>query len=239
VRFALLSDVHGNLAALHAVAAALAYERPLDHVVVAGDLLQGGPRPCEVWQALGELGWTLIRGNHDEDIAGTRRPTLADGFTAAGLKQLAWTKQVVGPTIQQALGALPFDVRYDTPAGPLLVVHSSPRDTDDRSGGPHNSVEEIAAAYGGTGATAIAYGHWHQSYVRPTPVALLINVASVGLPKHGLPLAGYSLLTASADGWVVEQRQVPFDPREEATAAARSGMPPWHAPPAPGDGRAG
>src|SRR5690242_13865073 len=47
-RIAIFSDVHGNLAGLRAVAAALERVKALDHVVVAGDLLQGGPRPAEV-----------------------------------------------------------------------------------------------------------------------------------------------------------------------------------------------
>jgi hypothetical protein len=49
MRLALLADVHGNLAALRAVATAVeasaASESPFDHVIVAGDLMQGGPSP--------------------------------------------------------------------------------------------------------------------------------------------------------------------------------------------------
>ena len=69
VKVGLLSDVHGNLAGLRAVAAALAREGPLDAVVVAGDHVGAGPRPREVWEELGCLGWTLVRGNDDEELA--------------------------------------------------------------------------------------------------------------------------------------------------------------------------
>ncbi|MDQ3701777.1 MAG: metallophosphoesterase, partial [Chloroflexota bacterium] len=68
VRIALLSDVHGNLSGLRAVATALGEEAPFQHVVVAGDHLQGGPRPLEVWEELQNLGWTLVRGNEDESL---------------------------------------------------------------------------------------------------------------------------------------------------------------------------
>src|SRR5437868_534337 len=69
VKVGLLSDVHANLAGLRAVAAALAREGPLDAVVVAGDHVGAGPRPREVWEELGRLGWTLVRGNDDEELA--------------------------------------------------------------------------------------------------------------------------------------------------------------------------
>jgi hypothetical protein len=132
--------------------------------------------------------------------------------------------------------ALPDSWRVETAAGDLLVVHASPRSTTDRCGGPHNGADEVAAAYGGTGAGAIAFGHYHLSFVRPMPFALLINVASVGLPLDGRPLAAYTVLSVVDGGWVVEQRRVPYDPAREAAAGARAGLPPWRpdAPSAPG-----
>ncbi|MBI3970038.1 MAG: metallophosphoesterase family protein [Chloroflexi bacterium] len=183
MRIALLSDVHGNLSGLRAVHDALTREPAVDHVVVAGDLLQGGPRPREVWAFLAELGWTLVRGNEDAALveAPAAHPTHAQAYQAA----ITWTRAQLDPGTLGALAALPFSSRLPTPAGDLLVVHSSPRSLDDRCGGPHNTAAEVAAAYAGTGASAIAFGHYHRSFVRPMPFALLINVASVGLPLYG------------------------------------------------------
>ena len=62
------------LAGLTAVAAAIRAEEPLDDIVVAGDLLQGGPRPREVWEFLVESGWTLIRGNEDDSLQADAPP---------------------------------------------------------------------------------------------------------------------------------------------------------------------
>ncbi|HEV2123743.1 MAG TPA: metallophosphoesterase family protein [Chloroflexota bacterium] len=222
MRLALLSDVHGNLTALQAVARAIREDHQVQQVIVAGDLLQGGPRPREVWQTLLDLRWTLVGGNEDA--------ALAAGYPPAALSiqpQLAWSQAITGAEIRRAIGALPLEVRLTMPAGDLLVVHSSPRSTNDRAGAPHSSTTEVTDAYSGTGASAIAFGHWHQSFVRPMPFALLLNVASVGLPKSGRPLAAYTVLTASATGWIVEQQQIPYDPVYEEHAAIAVGMPPW------------
>jgi hypothetical protein len=229
VWFGLLSDVHGNLAGLRAVAAALQREGPLDAVVVAGDHVGAGPRPREVWEELQGLGWTLVRGNDDEELA-TAHPAQDDvppTHRRAWWAFHAWTRARLAAATLAALGALPFEARLATPAGDLLVVHSSPRSVYDKAGGPHNSAAEAIAAYAGTGAGAIAFGLYHVSFVRPMPFALLVNVASVGSPVDRRPLAAYTALTARPDGWVVEQRRVPYDAEEERRIAAAVGMPRW------------
>lgn len=229
MRIAVLSDVHGNLAGLRAVEAALAGDGPFDAVVVAGDHLWGGPRPREVWAELRSSSWVLVRGNEDESLAAPIPAPQLPGFrfTHAYAAHHAWARSQLGQIALAELAALPFAHRIPTPAGDLLVVHSSPRSTTDRAGGPHNTDEEVAAAYAGTGATAIAFGHWHAAFVRPTPHGLLVNAASVGMPLDGLPLAAYSVLTARPAGWTVEQRRVPYDAREEAIAGAARDLPPW------------
>lgn len=76
MRLGLLSDVHGNLAALNAVRSALADAGPLDDVIVAVDLLLGGPRPREVWDLLTADGCVLVQGNTDAELAGPMEPVL-------------------------------------------------------------------------------------------------------------------------------------------------------------------
>src|SRR5919202_4478533 len=107
MRIGLLSDVHGNLAALRAVQAALAKEGPLDHVVVAGDHLWGGPRPRETWAALLASGWTLIRGNederlvaaHPEDVPNQAGPRYRGALAAFH----AWTRAALDEPILRAV----------------------------------------------------------------------------------------------------------------------------------------
>jgi predicted phosphodiesterase len=234
MRFGLMSDVHGNLPALRAVRSALADDGPLDSVIVAGDLLLGGGWPNEVWDVLTADGYVLVQGNTDAELAGLTEPVLDPGhpYQQAYTARFQWTLERIGGSIIRSLQNLPREYRVGTPAGDLLVVHASPRGLDDRAGGPHNSAAEVNTAYAGTGASAIAFGHWHQSFVRPAPFALLVNVASVSIPLDGRSLAAYSVLTATPHGWIVEQRRVPYD-RDEVTRAERErGIPEWRPQPA-------
>jgi predicted phosphodiesterase len=63
-RVAVLADIHGNLPALEAVLADLA-QFTVDHVIVAGDLINWGPFSAQVVEHAIAEGWAVIRGNHE------------------------------------------------------------------------------------------------------------------------------------------------------------------------------
>jgi len=64
-RIAVVSDIHGSLAALDAVAEDIALQGP-DLVVHGGDLVLNGPGPADVVDRIRELGWPGVMGNTDE-----------------------------------------------------------------------------------------------------------------------------------------------------------------------------
>ncbi|MBK8696479.1 MAG: metallophosphoesterase family protein [Deltaproteobacteria bacterium] len=65
---AFLADIHGNLAALDAVLAALKDDH-VEAVFVAGDLLLGGADPLAVWMRLMEVHARCVRGTTDRALA--------------------------------------------------------------------------------------------------------------------------------------------------------------------------
>ena len=67
MRIALVSDVHGNLLALEAVAADIK-RRGADLVVNIGDSLSGPLRPLETAQFLMAQDWINLAGNHERQI---------------------------------------------------------------------------------------------------------------------------------------------------------------------------
>ena len=88
MRLALVSDIHGNLAALEAVIADLE-SRHLDQVVNLGDTLSGPLLPAETAQRLQKLAWLHVAGNHERQVLRLplERQSASDAFTSGQLSQ--------------------------------------------------------------------------------------------------------------------------------------------------------
>ena len=86
VRYAVLSDIHGNLAALEAVLTDLA-DAAINRYLCLGDIVGYGARPNQCCDLVRELDAISIRGNHDEaavDLPCTARAIIYNVFTISG-----------------------------------------------------------------------------------------------------------------------------------------------------------
>ena len=127
MRRALISDIHGNLAALKAVIADIA-EQDVEETICLGDIIGYGPNPCECLDEVIAKCQLTILGNHDQ--AALFDP---DGFNPMALQAIYWTRDQLdngpGSPVQvnrrwDFLGELP---RYVND-GIYRFVHGSPRD---------------------------------------------------------------------------------------------------------------
>jgi predicted phosphodiesterase len=223
MRIAIISDIHGNLAALDAVVADLEHQRP-DLVLHLGDLALIGPRPAAVVDRIRDLGWPGVLGNTDELLW---EPALLARQERRAPKLRAWLHTLfdtLAPWAQAQLGAdriawlcaLPRQWRSHD----LLAVHASPGDlwyapmptADDRT---------LLATYGGHGARLAVYGHIHRPFVRRLPGLTIANSGSVGMPYDGDWRASYLLI----DDAVPSIRRVAYDLQRELSDLTTSTFP--------------
>jgi hypothetical protein len=108
VRIAIVSDIHGNFAALQAVVADLD-RQAVDEVLVGGDLVQGGRQPAEVLDFLMDRRWPAVLGNADAFLLDfiDGRVSADDPFHASG----EWAKTRVRPAHFAYLRRLPELIR--------------------------------------------------------------------------------------------------------------------------------
>jgi predicted phosphodiesterase len=217
MRVVLMSDIHGNLTALQAVAEHL----PEHHrVIVAGDLCLEGPDPAGVFDLLAELGWDLLMGNTDRDIV--KAP---DDVKAAKRAQVEWARDQLGPGRVNRLASLPFAHRVRDGNDILaLVVHANPR-TMDHHLYPTMSEDELQPYLNEVDAGLLAFGHLHIPYVRPVGDIVLVDVSSVGHPKDHDLRAAYTIVAWDGDVRSVTQVRVPYDVERAVDRFHRSGMP--------------
>ena len=82
MRFAVLSDIHGNIWALEAVLATIRAMGDVEMMVNAGDILSGPLEPSATADLLMDLGLPTISGNHERQLRGcaTRPGSRSDQF---------------------------------------------------------------------------------------------------------------------------------------------------------------
>lgn len=192
MKVALLADIHGNLPAL---AAALAAARAAGaaHVVVAGDLVGGGPHPVEVLRLLQESGARCVRGNMDRKVlaaleAGAPRPKKKTGRKA----DVAWTARQLGADERAFLAALPAERTLRFGGCGVLVVHGSPCGDEDYLF-PSVTAEALTARLGAARPGMLVCGHSHLPFVASVAGVLVVNCGSVGKPIDGDPRGAFAL----------------------------------------------
>ena len=230
MRYAVLSDVHGNAVALEAVLADIGRERP-DAILVGGDLVLNGPDPVAVVETLRGLaddGALVIQGNTDIAVAdfdyAAAFPWMTDGVPDAIQDAAEWAHDTLGPERLDWLRRLPAERRWRAEDGRLvLVCHASPGSQTagfDQSLDPAVTTERLAQ----TDARVIACGHTHLPEVRDLGWKLIVNDGSAGYVFDGDPTASWALIELAEDEVRAEIRRTPFDTLAVANAISARGL---------------
>jgi predicted phosphodiesterase len=243
VRLAVLSDVHGNFAAL---AAALRAARRMgaDRVLCLGDLVGYGPHPNECVARLRELDALAVAGNHDlmaVDRAEHHASTLA-------ARTLDWTRAVldadarayltalplqleVGAWIVMAHGGLGDPARYVWPgAGAAAELRALER-LAPRAGLLLLGHTHQALAYGERSRTQLVGGRGRVSL--GTSERFLLNPGAVGQSRQWSAAA--RVLVLDLERRTARFVAAPYDVAPVRDALRRLGLPPdaCHRRPAP------
>jgi predicted phosphodiesterase len=242
MRWAVLSDIHGNLPALEAVLAVLESEG-IGQAVQLGDALSGPLWPAETADRLIALGWPAIAGNHERQLLSLprERQGASDAYAAERLDdaQRDWLRSLpptrwLTPEIFCCHGTPTSDLTYfmDT-VMPDLGVNGS-------TGVRPASAGELAERLGPVRAPVVLCGHTHLPRIASAAGCLLVNPGSVGVPafdddhpfphlvENGSPLARWAVIERHADGrFGASLRATPYDHEAAACQAEAQGRGDW------------
>lgn len=118
MKYAIFSDLHGNLDALE-VALRSIERRGADKVICLGDVVGYGADPNGCVDVVRERCDVVILGNHDSAVVGT---TSTESFTRRAQISTEWTRDHLTEENREWLKALPLSWTGDR----FRVVHSSP-----------------------------------------------------------------------------------------------------------------
>jgi putative phosphoesterase len=226
-RVAVITDVHGNLAALEATLDWID-AAGIDRIFCGGDLVGYGAHPNEVCALLEARAIPTIYGNYDYAIArdlddcGCAYVTEHD--RELGQQSVAWTLAHTEQPAKDFMRGLPFDLHFEVAATPVHLVHGSPRKVNEYlfEDKPASLYERLAAA---EQDRALVFGHTHKPWVREHGGVLFVNCGSVGKPKDGDPRAAFAVLQDAGVGLEVTIERVEYDAAGAARDVAAAGLP--------------
>ena len=239
MKFAIISDVHGNLPALETVIEDARRQGAQSYIFV-GDYCLSGPYPNECISFIRQMKNTyVIRGNEErylENLIGKDQTDWTDGQMQISY----WCFRNISKENLDYLVSLPLHIDFECNGIPIHVSHSSETYIDEcefREWGPAlvakryqdtfttqeilqndicNSFEKsemFQKEVSGLGKGIFIFGHSHVQWYYNAKNTHLINPGSCGLPldaiKDSVP---YAILNIEDDGQIqVKQRRIPFD----------------------------
>ncbi len=233
MKWAVLSDVHGNLEAFQSVIEDLR-NQGAEQVAFLGDVVGYGANPNECLALLRELTEWVVAGNHDYAAVGL---TDIDAFNAAAQTAVLWSREKLPMENIAYLRRLPLLNQREG----ITFVHASPNEPAE-----WNYMITFPEAEEGFHALAgdLAFvGHTHQplalakeangevQVISPEEVILkegiryIINVGSVGQPRDGNPQAAYGLYDDVAEKYIL--KRVTYDIPAAQKKIIKAGLPPF------------
>lgn len=221
MRYALISDIHGNLPALEAVLNDIK-QAGVDEIICLGDVANIGPYPAECLDVIRDLGCMTIQGNHELYLLGDVLPD--EWTTCPTWSPVRWSRAQLHMEHFHQIANLPF--QYDLPQNglaPATFVHAS---LFDQFLGfqAEDSEEETAVRMNNHDNITLFCAHTHRQLYRQWSNSMIVNVGSVGMPLDGSPEAKYVIATRNKTSWNVEFRRLAYAVDGVMEAFDRSGL---------------
>ena len=231
----MISDIHGNAAALEVVLAELDRAN-VDQLVCLGDVANLGPQPQAVIRTLRERGIPTVIGNADVWLVPDHHVPAVPTTSGESAAVTNWVRGQLSDDDLDWLRELPLILTLPLANGAQLTCfHASPTSVDEvvASSTPASSVPGAEQMRAGD---LMAYGHTHLQMVRRIGQGHLINPGSVGLPgtgpgESGLPVnldvawAEYAIVEIESGKHDISLKRIPIDGSSLRLAVLDSGMP--------------
>ncbi len=230
MRYAVISDVHGNIEALQAVLEDIKNKK-IENILFLGDAVGYGPDPEECVKTLFYSCQILLAGNHDWAVLDL---TDIDYFNPHAKAAILWTKENLS---EEALSMLRrFEISREVENKKIFLVHSTPKNPTEWNYLLTLWDAEINFHYFDNPICLIGHSHYpfiierlpsgemitHREKAKlDSSKRYIINVGSVGQPRDGDPRACYSVI----DEWWVRFYRVEYDVKKTQKKMKAYGLP--------------
>lgn len=211
MKFAVLSDIHGNMFALRAVLSDIA-KYNVDRILCLGDLAMAGPEPNKTIDFVRTQDWTVIQGNTDEMIANFNEDLFEKLHNDAPIMANALRQDVNEITEENVsyLKNLPINKCIEVDGVKILLTHGSPRKNNENIF-PNMDIKIIEDIFQDVDADLVFCGHTHMPCGYQTNSKItVVNDGSVGRPFTEIPNACYVLAEVKNGSFTIEHKMVDY-----------------------------
>jgi predicted phosphodiesterase len=218
VRYAIIADIHANLAAFTAVLDDISRRGAVAELWCLGDIVGYGPDPHQCIELLRQYEPICVAGNHDQAAIGKLDIAYFNPEAAAACR---WTARQLSLDDIRYLESLPPVVQR----GKFTLVHGSPREPIwEYLLSTHQAIENLSYFE----SVVCLVGHSHVPLIFEFSQAgcslseltdgavltladnrLIINPGSVGQPRDGDSRASYAIYDAETG--LISHYRVPYD----------------------------
>jgi protein phosphatase len=186
VRICIISDLHVNLEALHAL------PQSYDELWVLGDLVNYGPDPAATIEFVGSRASLVIRGNHDHAVGFAADCGCSPRFLAMAEATRDYTIATLSGVDKRYLQQLPTSARRRIEGTNFFLCHATPANLLYEYRPPDSPLWDRAEE-ASRGANVILTGHTHLQFSHRSSERIVVNPGSLGQSKMGNPLARYAI----------------------------------------------
>jgi len=233
MRYAIIADIHANLAAFTAVLDHIKRLGGVEEIWCLGDVVGYGPDPRQCIELLRQYNHVCIAGNHDWAAIGKAATSEFNPDAAVACR---WTAQQLSPDDVKYLESLPVVIQKED----FTLVHGSPREPIWEYLISVSSAKENFAYFQ---SQFCLVGHSHVpmvfkhdetgtcSFSQFMPnirlvlgkSRLIINPGGVGQPRDGDPRASYAIYDNETG--MVRLYRVPYDVGVTQTRMVKQNLP--------------
>jgi len=201
MKYAIISDIHGNLEALKSILEEIDRQK-VDSILCLGDIVGYGPNPNECAEIIKERADVVLAGNHDYAPLGKIDISY---FNPWARQAIEWTRENLAPETIEFLLELPLKSEQDG----FTIVHATPYK-------PHEwnyiiTIGDAIKNFPEFSSQVCFIGHSHVPMIvtlterndcvveKDNPLMIkdnlryIINVGSVGQPRDLNPLSAIGL----------------------------------------------
>ena len=132
MRYAIISDIHGNIEALNAVFDHIE-TKDVDEIICLGDIVGYGPNPNECIELVKSGCSKVILGNHDYACY---QESELEYFNNYARQAIYWTIDTLTESAYSFISKLPLQQKFDN----FYLVHSSPANPKDFDMTPNDAL---------------------------------------------------------------------------------------------------